>query len=323
MGRSPCCDEVGLLKKGPWTPEEDKKLVEHIQQHGHGSWRSLPKKAGLNRCGKSCRLRWTNYLRPDIKRGHFSTEEEKMIVQLHSVLGNKWSMISRGLPGRTDNEIKNYWNTHLKKKLLLMGIDPVTHRKRADLDFIANLTKILFANLENLGSCINPCDNNTLRLQADALHLVRLQLLQSLIQAMATATTTATTHCSDHPISYNNYYSSDNELDMISQAKGQLSLPNLSRDQDFNPMTTSPPPPLSDYSSPTFPNCHDQEPNIAANFDGFVSALPRADHGSTTGDLIINSPADSLPFGGINLGEYTDEDMLSWKDILEQISWSD
>ncbi|KAJ6682631.1 MYB FAMILY TRANSCRIPTION FACTOR [Salix koriyanagi] len=68
MGRSPCCDESGL-KKGPWTPEEDQKLVKYIQKHGHGSWRALPKLAGLNRCGKSCRLRWTNYLRPDIKRG--------------------------------------------------------------------------------------------------------------------------------------------------------------------------------------------------------------------------------------------------------------
>ncbi|KHG15039.1 Myb-related Myb4 [Gossypium arboreum] len=68
MGRSPCCEKVGL-KKGPWTPEEDQKLLAYIEQHGHGSWRALPLKAGLQRCGKSCRLRWINYLRPDIKRG--------------------------------------------------------------------------------------------------------------------------------------------------------------------------------------------------------------------------------------------------------------
>lgn len=86
MARSP--EESGL-KKGPWTPEEDQKLVEYIQRHGHGSWRALPKLAGLNRCGKSCRLRWTNYLRPDIKRGKFSDEEENTIINLHSVLGNK------------------------------------------------------------------------------------------------------------------------------------------------------------------------------------------------------------------------------------------
>jgi len=88
MGRAPSSDESGL-KKGPWTPEEDNILVDYIHKHGHGSWRALPKLAGLNRCGKSCRLRWTNYLRPDIKRGKFSQEEEQLIINLHAVLGNK------------------------------------------------------------------------------------------------------------------------------------------------------------------------------------------------------------------------------------------
>ncbi|AQK73061.1 Transcription factor MYB17 [Zea mays] len=123
MGRAPCCDRTKGLKKGPWTPEEDKLLVDYIQTNGHGSWRLLPKLAGLNRCGKSCRLRWTNYLRPDIKRGPFTSEEQKSIVQLHAIVGNKWSMIAAQLPGRTDNEIKNYWNTHLKKQLRRMGLD--------------------------------------------------------------------------------------------------------------------------------------------------------------------------------------------------------
>ncbi|XP_011625232.1 myb-related protein 306 [Amborella trichopoda] len=120
MGRAPCCDKQGL-KKGPWTPEEDQILVQYINTHGHGSWRSLPKLAGLLRCGKSCRLRWTNYLRPDIKRGPFTPEEEKTIIQLHGLLGNRWSSIASQLPGRTDNEIKNFWNTHLKKRLSLCG----------------------------------------------------------------------------------------------------------------------------------------------------------------------------------------------------------
>ncbi|KAL3840564.1 hypothetical protein ACJIZ3_025155 [Penstemon smallii] len=130
MGRSPCCYKVGL-KKGPWTPEEDQKLLTYIQQHGHGSWRALPPKAGLERCGKSCRLRWTNYLRPDIKRGKFTLQEEQTIIQLHALLGNRWSAIATHLPKRTDNEIKNYWNTHLKKRLTKMGIDPVTHRPKS------------------------------------------------------------------------------------------------------------------------------------------------------------------------------------------------
>ncbi|KAG6496863.1 hypothetical protein ZIOFF_044738 [Zingiber officinale] len=131
MGRSPCCEKVGL-KKGPWTPEEDQKLLAYIDKHGHGSWRALPAKAGLQRCGKSCRLRWTNYLRPDIKRGEFSMQEEQTIIQLHALLGNRWSAIATHLPKRTDNEIKNYWNTHLKKRLAKMGIDPCTHKAKSD-----------------------------------------------------------------------------------------------------------------------------------------------------------------------------------------------
>ncbi|KAL4347449.1 hypothetical protein GQ457_17G000210 [Hibiscus cannabinus] len=140
MGKSPCCEKVGL-KKGPWTPEEDEKLLAYIEQHGHGSWRALPLKAGLERCGKSCRLRWINYLRPDIKRGKFSLQEEHTIIQLHALLGNRWSAIATHLPKRTDNEIKNYWNTHLKKRLTKMGIDPVTHKPITDaLGSAANLS---------------------------------------------------------------------------------------------------------------------------------------------------------------------------------------
>nr|BAJ34375.1 unnamed protein product [Eutrema halophilum] len=127
MGRSPCCEKAHM-NKGAWTKEEDQLLVDYIRKHGEGCWRSLPRAAGLQRCGKSCRLRWMNYLRPDLKRGNFTEEEDELIIKLHSLLGNKWSLIAGRLPGRTDNEIKNYWNTHIKRKLLSRGIDPNTHR---------------------------------------------------------------------------------------------------------------------------------------------------------------------------------------------------
>ncbi|KAF8116160.1 hypothetical protein N665_0020s0021 [Sinapis alba] len=115
MGRPPFCEKIGI-KKGPWTPEEDIILVSYIQEHGPGNWRSIPTNTGLLRCSKSCRLRWTNYLRPGIKRGNFTSHEEGMIIQLQALLGNKWAAIASYLPQRTDNDIKNYWNTHLKKK---------------------------------------------------------------------------------------------------------------------------------------------------------------------------------------------------------------
>nr|CAD1817413.1 unnamed protein product [Ananas comosus var. bracteatus] len=116
MGRPPCCDKVGI-KKGPWTPEEDIILVSYIQEHGPGNWRSVPTNTGLMRCSKSCRLRWTNYLRPGIKRGNFTPHEEGIIIHLQALLGNRWAAIASYLPQRTDNDIKNYWNTHLKKKI--------------------------------------------------------------------------------------------------------------------------------------------------------------------------------------------------------------
>ncbi|KAI9121439.1 hypothetical protein K1719_008472 [Acacia pycnantha] len=154
MGRPPCCDKVGI-KKGPWTPEEDIILVSYIQEHGPGNWRSVPTNTGLSRCSKSCRLRWTNYLRPGIKRGNFTPHEEGMIIHLQALLGNKWAAIASYLPQRTDNDIKNYWNTHLKKKLkkFQAALDP--HLVSPDSTTSAQFVSKSFHDRTNLDTSNN------------------------------------------------------------------------------------------------------------------------------------------------------------------------
>ncbi|XP_022752437.1 transcription factor GAMYB-like isoform X2 [Durio zibethinus] len=107
--------ESSHMKKGPWTSAEDAILVDYVKKHGEGNWNAVQKNSGLSRCGKSCRLRWANHLRPDLKKGVFTPEEEQRIIELHAKLGNKWARMAAELPGRTDNEIKNYWNTRIKR----------------------------------------------------------------------------------------------------------------------------------------------------------------------------------------------------------------
>ncbi|KAH0661522.1 hypothetical protein KY284_026453 [Solanum tuberosum] len=89
MGRAPCCDKSNV-KRGPWSPEEDAKLKQFIEKYGTaGNWISLPQNAGLKRCGKSCRLRWLNYLRPNIKHGDFSDDEDRVICSLYANIGSR------------------------------------------------------------------------------------------------------------------------------------------------------------------------------------------------------------------------------------------
>ncbi|KAF5930230.1 hypothetical protein HYC85_031103 [Camellia sinensis] len=106
----------GLLKKGPWTSAEDAILVDYVNRHGEGNWNAVQKHSGLSRCGKSCRLRWANHLRPDLRKGAFTPKEERQIIELHAKMGNKWARMAAEMPGRTDNEIKNYWNTRIKRR---------------------------------------------------------------------------------------------------------------------------------------------------------------------------------------------------------------
>ncbi|XP_010251260.1 PREDICTED: transcription factor WER-like [Nelumbo nucifera] len=129
-------------KKGFWTVEEDKILIDYIKVHGKGRWNRVAKMTGLKRCGKSCRLRWMNYLRPDVKRGEFTEEEDDLIIRLHKLLGNRWSLIAGRVPGRTDNQVKNHWNTHLSKKL------GIRKEKNKVVDVSSSLTLFEKGNVE-------------------------------------------------------------------------------------------------------------------------------------------------------------------------------
>ncbi|OIW09954.1 hypothetical protein TanjilG_18261 [Lupinus angustifolius] len=123
MGRAPCCDKANV-KRGPWSPDEDATLKNYLKNHGTG---------GLKRCGKSCRLRWLNYLRPHIKHGGFTDEEDRVICTLYATIGSRqvhsilWSLIAAQLHGRTDNDVKNHWNTKLKKKFLAENTNIATN----------------------------------------------------------------------------------------------------------------------------------------------------------------------------------------------------
>ncbi|XP_062116628.1 transcription factor WER-like [Humulus lupulus] len=121
------------VRKGAWTREEDDLLRDCIDKYGEGKWHLVPSRAELNRCRKSCRLRWLNYLKPDIKRGEFTADEVDLILRLHKLLGNRWSLIAGRIPGRTANDVKNYWNTHLGKKVM-RSYDKLKHVKKKDDD---------------------------------------------------------------------------------------------------------------------------------------------------------------------------------------------
>uniref|UniRef100_A0A6M2F7V0 Transcription factor WER-like n=1 Tax=Populus davidiana TaxID=266767 RepID=A0A6M2F7V0_9ROSI len=151
-------------RKAFWTAEEDRILMDYVKAHGKGKWNRAAKVTGLKRSGKSCRLRWMNYLSPSVKHGGFSEEEDDLIIRLHKLLGNRWSLIAGRVPGRTDNQVKNHWNTHLSKKL------GIKQRKCKISDSSSKLSEKLEANFHIKLSSNDesiPCNNNTTEIELE------------------------------------------------------------------------------------------------------------------------------------------------------------
>lgn len=222
---TPCCSKVGL-KRGPWTAEEDEVLSEYIKKEGEGRWRTLPKRAGLLRCGKSCRLRWMNYLRPSVKRGQIAPDEEDLILRLHRLLGNRWSLIAGRIPGRTDNEIKNYWNTHLSKKLINQGIDPRTHKPLNSVNNPSSSSSSIIPNIHH--------QNNTPFFASSSAPLSDHHQHHPI-----TTNYTITNNQSDDPSHHNNHYSTqqaqgcDNLINDVSAMDNHHVLTNNNNNNNY------------------------------------------------------------------------------------------
>uniref|UniRef100_A0A5B6YJ24 Uncharacterized protein n=1 Tax=Davidia involucrata TaxID=16924 RepID=A0A5B6YJ24_DAVIN len=126
-------DQMGEIKKGPWKAEEDEVLINHVNKYGPRDWSSIRSKGLLQRTGKSCRLRWVNKLRPNLKNGvKFSAEEERIVIELQAEFGNKWARIATYLPGRTDNDVKNFWSSRQKRLARILQTPTTPSKQQRD-----------------------------------------------------------------------------------------------------------------------------------------------------------------------------------------------
>ncbi|XP_076926920.1 transcription factor MYB78-like [Bidens hawaiensis] len=281
------------LRRGPWTVEEDFALINYIAYHGEGRWNSLARCAGLKRTGKSCRLRWLNYLRPDVRRGNITLEEQLLILELHSRWGNRWSKIAQHLPGRTDNEIKNYWRTRVQK-----------HAKQLK------------------------CDVNSKQFKDTMRYLWMPRLAERIKAASANATaTTVTGDCSTVTTTTTTSYPlNQHNMDNIagtSQSIMTNSYAGYENNLIINPSSQHSSPPVSDFTDGYYPICNSNSNNQNQDFfqinnptsDGFYGPLI-SPSGYFSGEMEFATVKENNQWsGGINGGDFSDS-LWNVDDIL-------